>query len=220
MVNDYFKGSEIGVLNADKFAIQNIDPAMLKEEHDLMDRKFWDYKMWHPTVATMYFFHRYQAIAAKVYEREVGTAEAQAFRRRGEKLDLRTQPLATIRAFWKARQRADAIGCTYDVYIRASIRAFRANYRLFATTKGPRKQHMPYAIQMSTDLMVQEAIKDWIDEKVKRFPLPEHADIPHNTNLWFRPEMESWLIEESNKHQFGQSYVKRAREAGIILGTA
>lgn len=220
MVNDYFIGAEMGTLNADKFALEFIEADILKQDKILMDKKFWDYKMWHPTVATMYFVNRYHAIAATVIEREVGKTEAAAYRRRALKYDLRNQKLAVIRGFWKARMMADIIGCTYDTYIRACIRLFRANYKMFATTKGPRKQHLPYAVQMSMPMFTEEAIKEWTAEKVKRFPLPEHAGIPNNNELWFRPEMEAWLIEEAGKHEFGSHYLKKAREQGIVLAPA
>ncbi|WEU67312.1 hypothetical protein [Xanthomonas phage JGB6] len=58
---------------------------------------------------------------------------------------------------------------------------------------------------------------DWTNEKKARFPLPKHVDIPNNSQLWFRPEMEAWIIEEANKTGFGPSYIKQAQDAGIIL---
>lgn len=217
MVNDHFLGKEIGTLNADKFTIQNIEPKMIQEDLELMDKKYWDYKLWHPMVATMYFVHRYHTIAAKIIEREVGEDEARGYRVMASRYDLRKKPLATMRAFWKARQHADAIGCTYDVYIRAAIRNFRANIRLQASFKANRKQVMPYPGQLANTFVVTEAIKDWTKEKQVRFPMPEHADIPFNTELWFRPEMEAWLIEESKRSTNPTYHVDKAIRLGIIM---
>lgn len=221
MVNDYFKGSEMSVLNCDKFAAQHIRPEDIQVDLELMEKKYWDYKMWHPTKATMYFAHRYHAIASKVMEREVGGKQAAGYRVKAARFDLRYMPLATIRAFWKARQYADAIGCTYDVYIRASIRHFRANHRMYASVKASGfKQHMPYPAQIASQYIIDQAMKDWTEEKKARFPLPQHADILGNPDLWFRPEMEAWIIEEANKTGFARSFINAARESGALLGSA
>lgn len=216
MVNDYFNGSIMSVVNADKFAIAHIEPSVLKEDQNMMDLKFWDYKMWHPTVATMYFVHRYHTIAAEVIEREVGAEEARKYRIKASKYDLSKQKLQVIRGFWKARMTADGIGCTYDSYIRAIITNFRANKYKFATAKM-RLQHLPYATQMSGEIMMEVGLRAWKEEKIKRFPLPQSEDIPNNAELWFRPEMEAWLREEASKHEFGAHYLRKAQSTGIIL---
>lgn len=216
MVNDYFKGSEVSTLNADKFALEHLDKGIIKEDLEVMERKFWDYKLWHPMVATMYFVHRYHTIAAKVIEREEGTKAGANYRRYAAAYDLRKQKLATIRAFWKARQHADAIGCTYDVYVRAAIRHFRANIKLYPKpARG--KQYLPFATQLYSKAILNQAILDWTEEKKKRFPLPESTVIPNNTQLWFRPEMEAWLLEEAKKHEYGKHYIGKARDNGILL---
>lgn len=218
MVNDYFKGREMSVVNADKFTLTNIDPKVIKEDVDLLDHKFWDYKMWHPAVATMYFVHRYHIIAERVIEREIGTTKAANYKRMAERYDLRNMPLRTIRAFWKARMHADAIGCTYDVYIRASIRNFRANHKLYATVKASGgKQVMPYANQMTNKFVIDQAILDWTEEKRARFPLPKSEEIANNPDLWFRPEMEQWLLEEASKTDFKASLIRDAKKQGMIL---
>lgn len=218
MVNDYFKGREMSALTADKFTLTNIDPKVIKEDIDLIDHKFWDYKMWHPAVATMYFVHRYHFIAEKVIEREIGAKQAANYKRMADRYDLRNMPLRTIRAFWKARMHADAIGCTYDVYIRASIRNFRANHKLYATVKASGgKQVMPYANQMTNKFVIDQAILDWTEEKRARFPLPKSDEIRNNPDLWFRPEMEKWLLEEASKTDFTASLVRDAKKQGMIL---
>ncbi|WEU67311.1 hypothetical protein [Xanthomonas phage JGB6] len=153
MVNDYFKGVEMGLASCEKFALESIAKDDIKLDVELLDKKYWDYKMWHPTKATMYFVHRYHTIAAAMVEREIGAKEASGYRHMASKYDLRTKTVATKRAFWKARQHADAIGCTYDVYIRAAIRHFRANYRTYASVKASGyKQVMPYPAQIATSL--------------------------------------------------------------------
>jgi len=218
MVNDYFKGLEMSALTADKFTLTNIDPKVIKEDRDLLDCKFWDYKMWHPAVATMYFVHRYHIIAEKVIEREVGEKQAANYRRMAGRYDLRHMPLRTIRAFWKARMHADAIGCTYDVYIRASIRNFRANHKLYATVKASGgRQVMPYANQMTNKFVIEQAILDWTQEKKARFPLPKSEGIRNNPDLWFRPEMEKWLEEEAKRSEFVNSRLREAKREGFIL---
>lgn len=219
MVNDYFKGSEMSVITADKFALTNIDSKVLKEDAELLDCKYWDYKMWHPTVATMYFAQRYHEIAARVAERELGAAKASLYRRKAQHFDLRKQSLATIRAFWKARMHADAIGCTYDVYIRASIRNFRANHKVYASVKASGgKQVMPYPNQIAGKFVIERAIIDWTEEKRARFPTPKSDLIRNNPDLWFRPEMEAWLIEEAKKSEYPAANIREAQKAGLILG--
>lgn len=220
MVNEYFIGREISTLNADKFTIEHIEEPMIQEDRDVMEKKFWDYKLWHPMVATMYFVHRYHTIAAKIIEREVGEPEAKRYRQRTSTYDLRKQTLAVQRGFWKARQLADGIGCTYDVYIRAAIRAFRANIKAMATWKANHNQRMPYPNQLSMTFMIPEAIKDWTEDKKARFPMPQHEGIPHNMDLWFRPEMEAWIREEAKRTTNAKYYIDKATAAGIIVAEA
>ena len=219
MVNDYFIGLEMSALNADKFVLTHIEKKSISEDKDLMDKKFWDYKMWHPLVATMFFAKVFYNIAGQIVEREVGKTEGAQLARKANHFDLRLQSLAMIRAFWKARQAADAIGCTYDVYVRAAISFFRANYKFFISTKKVgKKQLIPYPTQLVSVPIIEQAIKLWTLEKKKRFPIPANEDIPRNTNLWFRPEMEIWLVEEAAKVEFGSYYKEKAIAAGIILG--
>lgn len=219
MVNDYFKGAEMGTVTADKFVVTNITKASIQEDLVLMDQKYWDYKMWHPAVATMYFVHRYHILAAKMIEREQGTKQAEGYRGMASRYDLRTKSLATIRAFWKARQHADAIGCSYDVYIRAAIRHFRENHKMFATVQASGgRQVMPYPNQIVNEWVDNRAFEDWANEKKARFPIPQHELIPNNTQLWFRPEMEQWLVEEAKRTDYPDHHIKKAREAGVLIG--
>jgi hypothetical protein len=218
MVNDYFKGAEMSVVSADRFTLKNLEPDTIREDKLLMDKKFWDYKMLHPAVATMYFISRYIDIAAQILEREVSAAEARSFRYAMSRIDLRTESVAIVRAWTKARMAADAIGCTYDVYIRAVIKNYRENFRAFTTKnlKGHRRE-LPLPSQLVSTFAVERAILEWTTYKAARLPFPEHSDIPNNPELWFRPEMEAWLIEEAMRSQFSKSRIQEARDRGLLL---
>lgn len=219
MVNDYFKGAETNVVAADKFTALNITPEMIQEDLTLMDQKYWDYKMWHPMVATMYFVHRYHVLAGKMIEREQGEKQAKGYAAMASRYDLRTKSLSTIRAFWKARQHADAIGCSYDVYIRAAIRHFRANHKMYATVKKTGgKQVMPYPNQIVNEWVDNRAFEDWATEKKARFPIPKHEELLNNPDLWFRPEMEQWLVEEAKRTLYPADYIREAIKTGAIIG--
>ena len=220
-VNDYYIGMEASALNADKFMLEYIDAAMRDEEESLYETKWFDYRPMHPFHATMYFVHRYHVLAAAVTEREVGAGPAAGLRAKAQKYDLRRldgpRALATIRAFWKARQAADAIGCPYDVYIRAAITNFRSNRKMFASVKtSKRRQEMPYAVQLVSPFVIEAAITLWERDQTARFRYPESEKVCHQVN-WFNDEMVEYITKQAQSWPHPEKIIESARKAGLIL---
>jgi len=220
-VNDYYIGMEASALNADKFMLEYIDEDMRREEEGLYDTKWFDYRPMHPFHATMYFVHRYNVLAAAVTEREVGAKEAARLRARANTYDLRKlngkRPVATIRAFWKARQAADAIGCPYDVYIRAAILNFRSNRKLFSTVKTAKhRQEMPYAVQLCSPFIVEGAITMWERDRTARFRYPESEMVVNKVN-WFNADMVEHIKREAQTWPNPEKIIESAKRAGLIL---
>lgn len=218
-VNEPFIGMELGTLNADKFTESNIEAKERQEDLALFDTKWFDYRLWHPAKATMYFAHRYNVIAEEYVKRYFGEEAAATFRRQAGHFDLRKKSLAHIRGFWRARQQADAIGCTYDVYIRGMLDSFHAKYNVLKTTKtrgrGGRKQMAPYPQQMYGDDALEHALKMWERYQQRQVPMPESEYFLENTT-WFDDEMEAFVRAKAATWPNPEAWIAKAIRNGVI----
>lgn len=216
-VNQPFAGAELNALMCDKFAIRKIDQDALVQDVDLFDTKWWDYRTMHPTQATLYFHHVFKTIAPTYVSKYVDMDVAKGYEIGITRNDLRLSKLATIRAFWKARQIADAIGVPYDVYIKVALQHFYDNYRMFATTKSG-KQNLPYPSQMASAMITEKVIKEW--EAIKSSPgfsrLPE-SDLILGQDIWFRDDMEKSIINQFKSKSNPRTHVANAIKKGILL---
>jgi hypothetical protein len=215
-INDYFIGKETTALNGDKFAIQFIDSEMVKEDILYQETKWWDYRMLHPTALTCLFAQVFYKVCGDVAERELGEFDAKRYRDKAKNFDVRTQSVAIIRAFWKARMNADAMGVPYEIYLRGAVENFRANFHIIKTTKSG-KQHFPYPQQLVSEFINVAVLKEWDSHKSVFFPFPENKNILNNNQLWFRKDMEKWLASEIRKSDLPKRRFRECVERGVII---
>lgn len=111
-----YPGSDFDHSMNELLAVRHIKPSDLALERRLYDTKWFDYRLMHPTQATM-LFHDYvwkgQDIAFKRYFDE----SCWFGFRRTYKMYLFNNKPAFITGVWKARQTADAIGCPYKFFV-------------------------------------------------------------------------------------------------------
>ena len=132
-----FHGSELHFIRCEMFALARIPDSMLKEEAELMQTKWFDYRRLHPTKATLLFIDAYN----KAYKgfirvaKDYGMAEGIKVYK-GSPLDMLMSKEG--KSVWKARQAFDRLGIRYDFALR-----FIMNYCLErGWTKGPRPAHL------------------------------------------------------------------------------
>lgn len=196
-VNSPFKNQNMTVVESDQFVRLNILPAMIAEDAIYMETKWWDYRTMHPLQATQYFIRTFYACAAPILTREVSRAAGNSAAFRSAADDLTTQTRLNVRGWWRARMAADAMGVPYATYCTAAIKNFRDNMALMATAARAlslgKRQELPYPTQLSTPFILKAAIAQWEYDREKEFVLPESDMILDNPNLWFRPDMETYL---------------------------
>lgn len=214
-IKDYYIGSEMSVINCDKFAHLFIAPETLVEDMELLEHKWWDYRTMHPAKATMYFYHLHNKIAEGYITRYFGVKAGMAHKRFAAIKDLRRQTVNTVRAIWKARMTADALGIPYDVYLHTVFKHFYANYQMYATTKV-RDQQMPYPNQLVSDAIIRNVENEWRDERKARFRMPE-SDLILHKDVWFRPEMEAALRVDMGMSHYPEFFLDQAIDAGAIF---
>lgn len=214
---DNFKGSDYSAVMADKFVRSAIDEEVVAKDVKLMDRKWWDYRTMHPTVATFYFFHLWKKIAQGYLAKYVSTRDAIQFQHKAPYMSLPACKPASITAFWKARMAADAIGVPYEVYLRVAFQHFYDNYHSFASVANAGgEQHMPYPVQLVSETIMQKAIEEWEQCQAVEVRMPE-SPLILGQQVWFRPQMEAALREACDRCRYPEFYFTKAVKVGAIL---
>lgn len=196
-VNSPLINSAMTAVERDQFIRLNIDSAMIAEDVQYMETKWWDYRTLHPLQATQHFIRTFYACAAPVLTREVSRAAGNSAQFMSSTQDIRLMSRMHIRGWWRARMAADAMGITYEAYCTAAIRNFRDNMTIISTTKirkhGKAKQELPWPTQLYNAFILKAAMTQWDYDREKEFVLPESEIICHNPDIWFRTDMEAYL---------------------------
>ncbi len=180
-----FYGSELDAAQADIATVQHIQPKLLKNEAELMRKKWFDYRRMHPAVATYMFVSEY----VKAFKRM--TAEAFDVDRAQYVKGMKEVDFMDSRernTFWKLRQKADECGVRYDFFMRTAMR--------WCLSNGWNQPPRPSQIYANDDMIV--AILDaWELECRAKLQYPED---PHfRTENWTgsvdQVAYEEWLIE-------------------------
>jgi hypothetical protein len=208
-VNDYYQGSEMSVLTADKFVKDHIKTDTIALDLKLYNTKWWDYRVMHPAHATHYFYHLYYEILPGHLERNFGEGTKHHRPR-----PLRERNIQTIRGFWKARMAADAMGVPYEVYIRCMLDSFYEGYNAFATTKKM-GHRTPFAVHMYSKSIIAKVYREWDELGRVELQIPE-SNLVLNQPVWFRAEMEAKLRSAALKTPYAEYFLAKARRAGAI----
>jgi hypothetical protein len=99
----------------DLIALERIDPFSFTLEPSLYNKKWWDYRRWHPTYATYEFALAYEKAYRLIYSQRYDLNEAKNLRvfKNRDPLDSLQE---VVFGLWGARQHADLHGISYDFY--------------------------------------------------------------------------------------------------------
>lgn len=100
-------------------AVLNIDAATLSHERELNETKWFDYRFMTPFEATLLFRGEYQAAYRYAWGTMMSTAEAD--KKRGLSLEDLLPGTRGFTSLWRARQKADALGLPYRMFIDHAI---------------------------------------------------------------------------------------------------
>ena len=108
----------------EEIAVTRIPKKHRKDEAQLMNICWWDYRGHHPAWKTYLFAGPFREVFRRLYARNIEADPGENVRgySRPDPLDNRPSrgkksKLATPTYFWKARQYADEMGAPYDFYV-------------------------------------------------------------------------------------------------------
>jgi hypothetical protein len=90
----------------------------LRIERDLNRQKWFDYRFMSPIEATLQFRKLFQEVYRRKYSINIDSEEAERKTGVAKKLSR-----ADLTSFWRARQFADGLGVTYEVFLEAAFQA-------------------------------------------------------------------------------------------------
>lgn len=186
-----FYGQDLSPEEADALAIGHIPKPVRALEAELMDKKWFDYRLLHPTVATYLFAQCY----TKGYQRFIRVSqdhERAAFVKgfKGEDF-MNSREKGT---FWKVRQKVDELGIRYDFFMARAID--------FCINNGWHQPPRPSHLYSNADLMV-EVMNNWHHEKAGRlqFPKDKHFRVENYTGTNVQMAFEKFILDEVAKRQ-------------------
>lgn len=109
-----FFGSSLDHFTCEALAIAKIERRALALEPELYERKWFDYRRMHPTLATYLFAHHFNM----AYGRFMGEAFDHKKRFMAAFKGKDVMAAREVRSFWKLRQKADQAGIRYDFFCR------------------------------------------------------------------------------------------------------
>lgn len=123
-----------------------INPEHRQREPDLMRSRWYDYRMWHPVIATYFFAHCYKQAAQEFYARYIDARKADRVTGLSEQDCFKGRDAASL---WLARGTADRLGVPYPFYLSVvGKRAFERTERRF-----PRPNQI-YGEEVSDDVAI------------------------------------------------------------------
>lgn len=137
-----FFGAEVTFDQCEILAVQNIHPKLLKGEAALFKTKWFDYRPFHPTMATYMAVHYYNraygffmASAMDHKKRFMAGFKGKDFMLSREK-----------QSFWKMRQQIDQVGIRYDFFLMEAMK--------WCIENGWRQPPRPAMIATNADMIV------------------------------------------------------------------
>ena len=141
----------------DKWVAENIGLSRCKDEAELFETKWFDYRDMHPLMATCLFTEAYKRQYSYImlsHGRE--HYETAPFTTGLKRVPYQELSTANKTSLWKARQFADQYCCSYDYFISTVLSA--AARRLW--DKLPRPQHLwqPELIEIFEEKLAKRAV--------------------------------------------------------------
>lgn len=111
-----YAGSQFPQRENELQRIQNISSALSQREPALYSKKWWDYRLLHPTQATYLFAHHYRQSLRLTMDHRVDRSKLRFVRGLREFTFDQDLNKAFVTGMWKARQTADEHGVPYDTW--------------------------------------------------------------------------------------------------------
>lgn len=142
--------------------LRYIPEEMRSNEPELQRKRWFDYREYLPGQLTLFFLEQYKIVYRDWYARIRDKEES-------ERIPVvHFSDLFTSRElmnFWRARQAADDIGCTYDFYVRFTFE--RAIERCW--------KYLPRPNQLYNDELIADARNAWAETLAVQLKLPQSA---------------------------------------------
>ncbi len=168
-------GMNLSLLEYEEIAITRIDKKYRKNEAELMNRAWWDYRTMHPTQRTYLFAGHFSEQFRSLYQRHISHQLSDNIKgySRPDPLDNRPNKgkrskLPTPTYLWRARQAADYIRCPYDFYtFHACSIAMR--HKTNEAAVGRMKTEDSRKLMLSASNLYEEQVFSLVAEKWKDF---------------------------------------------------
>lgn len=197
-VGEDYIGKDISKDDAWLLELSRIPEELRIAEPELMRTRWFDYRHLLPAQATYLFAHHYVTQYRELYAktRDIdGSYEVEPLFAQ----DVLQGP-ETI-SFWRARQAADAVGCTYEFYIRFVMnRAFERGWR-----------YIPRPNQLYGDEIHQDAVAGWAEETAHVLHLAQHP-MYRNAAYKGHPDQDAYhdyLLQQINNREHKHMILSR-----------
>lgn len=187
---------KLDVAMCDLHALRHISPKDLDREHELAKSCWWDYRGEHPTNRTLRFAAVYREKTQLFTEKYVDytrrdfvsglAGDLNIFPRVATDDDATiTKKKRALTGLWRARQAADELQISYEIYIGAC----------FEHAKMGGWQHLPRAIHLYSDRMKVVALDAQMKEIERYTPQFTNPLLMAGSQAPFKQEFDRWLYE-------------------------
>jgi hypothetical protein len=177
-----------------------------EKERSLYGRKWFDYRFLSPIAATTRFYDLYQDVYRWKYATTIDTLEAE------KKTGVSRKPTrGELTSFWRARQFADELGVTYEIFLEAAFQVFILNGW----------SRLPHVNQLYGDKnreVITSAVKSlWAEHINSRFTislLPQYREESYR-RLEAQIDHRNWVMDQikarhGSPHSIGRAcYIHR-----------
>lgn len=154
--------TQLSYLDYDALTSQFVRQDLLKDESELYESKWWDYKPLHVLESTYLFSESYKSAIKQAIKRRKCVYRGNNYI--GLKHpDFLSCSATTITGMWKARKTADKYGIPYDIYCNQSM--LYAESRDYKYLPSPSQLYSNKPKNNGGISMLQQIIKHW--EKIK-----------------------------------------------------
>lgn len=178
--------------------ISNIKRADLKIETELMSKKWFDYRIMHPLMATYYFFHLYTEAYKNFWRQNINYEQADFVKPMRKYVDFldSTQERNTI---WRLRQMVDARGMRYEFFFTSAMK--HLHKMIFNGRIMPPRPSM-----LKSEELFEKVYADWlaISESVTQYACSPYFNVANYSNSVVQRDYEDYLIKQIKSKRLPQ----------------
>ena len=176
-----FYGKDIAAETCDEIAVNRIGKKILKDELELFEKKWFDYRSLHPTIAT-YLYAHYYTEAFKNDVKHYKDLKKSKYARGIKTRDF-TESKERV-ALWKGRMMADSLSMPYDKFI---------NYAMEFHRKHSNWARTPRPCHLTMEESVDYALFMWQEKQKQTITIPETINCG---DVRLHLEIQYWICEQ------------------------